>query len=138
MPEYKIKETSQGYLLCENTLINRSKVIVYISEKDKELAEDLQLYLSHYFEDRKFFREIRKSLENLPPPTELEKIQMNEALYEERVRRLKTFLEKVSNSKPLVEIACRLVLTSISGSRERAMQAWMHNDCLPTPKKDII
>lgn len=132
--EYEIVTRSDGYVVKEkgNPEVI-SKAVCIIKGVDKELAEYLALVLSTWDEDREFYRELKEI--PFPEPTELEKIQMQANLYQKRLGHLKVFIEKTPDSHYLIDMACRQVLTSIHGSRDRAIQSWMRDSTYPSEIK---
>jgi len=137
-----IDETKEGFLVITEDVPpgTAGKVFIRIlgtGEMQKQMADDLQSFLQHYEEDYLFYKEIDRSVKP-PEPSEFEKIQMQANLYDDRLRQLKVFIDKVQSARFLIDVACRLVLMSIHGSRDRAIQHWIHSTTDPHEVRSMV
>lgn len=110
--------------------VNRCGQTIEITTDDVDLLNELQNSAENWDEYRRF----REELADLPVPTKAELQIIRSTLYNERIARLKKLIE-LEAPREIVDVACRLTLLSIHGSKERAIQEWLHDSASPQDLK---
>lgn len=101
-------------------------ILVHILDKEEIEGGVLGEFLTDYYRDADFYAARKLQQERQVPPTPDDLVQWRKALYERRLERLKLFLSE-TNNKPIIAHACMLLLESVYGHHDLAIQDWLWN-----------